>query len=147
VSATWDEPPPASTVETVTSSVAPRLAEDVPADNVTRRSDGTAPPPEPPPPPPPPAGGGGGAAAPTVKLPVLAAVPPGVVTLTGPVTAPAGTVAERAVLETSVKPAGTPPNATAVAPPRLVPPIVTRVPTGPLVGAIEVIAGAGGGGA
>ena len=81
----------------------------------------------------------------TVNVAVLVAVPPEVSTLIGPVTADAGTVAEIAESETGVKPAETPPNVTRVAPPRLAPPIVTRVPAGPLVGAIEAIVGAGGG--
>jgi hypothetical protein len=79
----------------------------------------------------------------TAKLPALVAVPPGVVTLTGPVVAPAGTIAWIAVSEATVKVAPTPLNATAVAPVKLVPLIVTLVPTGPLVGAKLVIVGGG----
>src|SRR5437016_7677977 len=71
----------------------------------------------------------------TVNEPVLVAVPPGVVTLSGPVVAPAGTVAWIAVLEVTVKVALTPLKATAVAPVKFVPLIVTLVPTGPLPGA------------
>src|SRR6202040_3918108 len=72
---------------------------------------------------------------------VLVAVPPGVVTLSGPVVAPAGTVAWIAVAELTVKVALTPLNATAVAPVKFVPLIVTLAPTGPLVGAKLVIVG------
>src|SRR5437660_6079760 len=70
----------------------------------------------------------------TVKELALAAVPPGVVTLSGPVVAPAGTVARIAVSEVTVKVALTPLNDTDVAPVKFVPLIVTLVPTGPLVG-------------
>jgi len=77
----------------------------------------------------------------TAKLPALVPVPPGVVTLTGPVVAPAGTIAWIAVSEATVKLAPTPLNATAVAPVKLVPLIVTGDPTGPLVGAKLEIAG------
>ena len=77
----------------------------------------------------------------TVKLVVLVAVPPGVVTRSGPVVAPVGTVAWIAVPEVTVKLALTPLNATAVAPVKLVPLIVTFVPTGPLVGVKLVIVG------
>src|SRR6185503_16026541 len=80
----------------------------------------------------------------TVKLAALVAVPPGVVTLTGPVVAPAGTVAWIAEAEVTVKLAAlTPLNRTAVAPVKFVPVIVTLVPTGPLVGVKLVIVGAG----
>src|SRR2546428_3504669 len=72
----------------------------------------------------------------------LVAVPPGVVTLTGPVFAPAGTVAWIAVSEVTVKVALVPLNATAAAPVKLVPLIVTLVPTGPLVGEKPAIVGA-----
>src|SRR6185503_10485226 len=79
----------------------------------------------------------------TVKLAALVAVPPGVVTLSGPVVAPAGTVAWIAVAEVTEKlDALTPLNATAVAPVKFVPLIVTLVPTGPLAGAKLVIVGA-----
>ena len=72
---------------------------------------------------------------------VLVAVPPGVVTLSGPVVAPAGTVASIAAAEVTVKLALTPLNVTAVAPVKFVPLIVTLVPTGPLVGVKLVIVG------
>jgi len=78
----------------------------------------------------------------TVKLPALVAVPPEVVTLSGPLVAPAGTVAWIAVAEVTVKVALVPLNATAVAPVKLVPLMVTLVPTGPLVGEKFAIVGA-----
>jgi len=78
----------------------------------------------------------------TVKLPVLLAVPPAVVTLIGPVVAPAGTLAVIAVAEFTVKLALTALNVTAVAPLKFVPLIVTLVPTGPLLGAKLAIVGA-----
>jgi len=78
----------------------------------------------------------------TVKLFVLVAVPPGVVTRSGPVVAPVGTVAWIVVAEVTVKLALTPLNVTVVAPVKFVPLIVTLVPTGPLVGVKLVIVGA-----
>src|SRR5204862_4002981 len=60
----------------------------------------------------------------TVKLAALLAVPPGVVTLIGPLVAPAGTVVVIAVAELTVKLALTLLNSTAVAPLKLVPLIV-----------------------
>src|SRR5437660_5102854 len=77
----------------------------------------------------------------TVNELALVAVPPGVVTLTGPVVAPAGTVARIAVSEVTVKVALTPLNDTEVAPVKFVPLIVTLVPTGPLVGVKLAIVG------
>ncbi len=77
----------------------------------------------------------------TVNELLLVAVPPGVVTLSRPVVAPAGTVAWIAVAELTVKLALTPLNATAVAPVKFVPLMVTLIPTGPLVGAKLVIVG------
>src|SRR2546428_1519846 len=71
----------------------------------------------------------------------LVAVPPGVVTLSGPVVAPAGTVVWTAVSEVTVKVALVPLNATAVAPVKPDPLIVTLVPTGPLVGVKLAIVG------
>ncbi len=76
-----------------------------------------------------------------VNEPVLVAVPPGVVTLSGPVVAPAGTVVWTAVSEVTVKVALVPLNATAVAPVKPDPLIVTLVPTGPLVGVKLAIVG------
>src|SRR5205807_793103 len=77
----------------------------------------------------------------TVKLLALLVVPPGVVTLIGPLEAPAGTVAWIAVAELTVKLAPVAPNCTAVAPVKFVPLIVTLVPVGPLLGAKLVIVG------
>jgi hypothetical protein len=77
-----------------------------------------------------------------VKLLALVAVPPGVVTLIGPVVAPPGTVAEIDVAELTVKLALVPLKVTAVVPVKFVPLIVTLVPTVPLVGEKFVIVGA-----
>src|SRR5438067_6631726 len=77
----------------------------------------------------------------TVKALLLVAVPSGVVTLTGPVVAPAGTAAEICVAEFTVKVALVPLNFTEVAPVKFVPVIVTLVPTGPLKGAKLVMVG------
>ena len=79
----------------------------------------------------------------TVNALGLVAVPSDVVTFTGPVVAPVGTVACIAVADVTVKLALTPLNITAVAPLKFVPLIVTLVPTGPLVGVTLVIVGAG----
>src|SRR6266480_1358738 len=79
---------------------------------------------------------------PTVKLAALLAVPPGVVTLIGPLVAPAGTVVVIAVAEFTVKLALVPLNSTAEAPVKLVPLMVTLVPTGPLLGVkLEIVGG------
>src|SRR3989440_11813824 len=80
----------------------------------------------------------------TVKLVALVAVPPGVVTLIGPVVAPLGTVAVICVSEFTAKEAAAPLNATAVAPVKCEPLIVTPAPTGPLAGLNELIIGAEG---
>ncbi len=53
-------------------------------------------------------GSGGGGGVVTVKLPVLAAVPAGVVTWIGPLVAPAGTVSVIWLAELTVKVAGVP---------------------------------------
>ena len=74
---------------------------------------------------------------------VLAAVPSGVVTVIGPLPAPAGTVVLTWVAEATVKVALVPLNATAVAPVRFVPVIVTAVPAAPLAGVKPVIVGGG----
>jgi hypothetical protein len=79
-------------------------------------------------------------AAMTVKL-ELVAVPPGVVTVTNPLVAPAGTVAVIWVLEPMVNAATTPLNRTTVAPTKFVPAIVTELPTAPVDGVREVIVG------
>src|SRR5438093_1494124 len=78
----------------------------------------------------------------TVKLVALVAVPPGVVTLIGPVVAPLGTVADIVVAELTEKFALVPLKVTAVAPAKFVPVIVTPLPTEPLVGLKLVIVGA-----
>jgi hypothetical protein len=78
----------------------------------------------------------------TVKLVVLVAVPPGAVTEIRPVVAPAGTVAVILVEDFTTKDEVTLLNATAVAPVKFVPVIVTEVPTGPEVGENEVMVGA-----
>src|SRR2546425_569535 len=78
----------------------------------------------------------------TVNTLVLVAVPQGVVTLSGPVVAPVGTVSRITVAEVTVKGAAlTPLNVTAVAPVRFVPLSITLVPTSPLVGVKLVIVG------
>jgi hypothetical protein len=78
----------------------------------------------------------------TVKLPALLAVPAEVVTLIGPLGAPAGTVAVIVLAEPTVKLALVPLNRTALAPVKFVPLIVTLVPTGPLVGVkLETVGG------
>src|SRR5437879_5335809 len=77
----------------------------------------------------------------TVKLLVLVAVPPGVATLSGPVVAPAGTVAWMAVADVTVKLALTPLNVTAVTPAKFVPLMVTLLPNSPLVGVKLVMVG------
>jgi len=79
----------------------------------------------------------------TVKLVLLVAVPPGVVTRIGPVVAPAGASARIEVAESTMKPALTVLKLTAVVPVKLVPVIVTAVPTGPLAGVKLAIVGAG----
>ena len=70
------------------------------------------------------------------------AVPPGVVTLIGPVVAPLGTVAEIEVEEFTEKLALVPLNVTDEAPVKFVPLIVTVNPTCPLVGVKLVMVGA-----
>jgi len=77
----------------------------------------------------------------TVKSLALSAKPSGVVTLILPVVAPPGTVVLIWVSETTIKVAGVPLKATAVAPMKFVPVMVTAVPTGPLDGVNEVIVG------
>jgi hypothetical protein len=77
----------------------------------------------------------------TAKLAALVAVPSSVVTAMGPVVAPAGTVAVTVPELLTVNVATLPPNETAVAPVKFVPVIVTPVPTAPIVGAKEVMAG------
>jgi hypothetical protein len=79
----------------------------------------------------------------TTKLLGLASVPPGVVTAIGPVVAPAGTVAVIFVDDLTTKVAMVPLKVTAVAPVKLLPLMVTDVPTGPLVGEMLLMIGAG----
>jgi hypothetical protein len=86
--------------------------------------------------------GAAGAETVTVKLPPLAAVPPGVVTEIGPVVAADGTVALIWVAEVTVKVALAPLKLTAVAPVKAVPVIVTEAPAAPLAGEKDVIVGA-----
>ena len=80
---------------------------------------------------------------PTAKLAALVAVPPGVVTLIGPVVDPEGTVVEMEVSELTVKVAATVLKLTAVAPVKFVPAISTLAPIRPLVGEKLVIVGGG----
>jgi hypothetical protein len=94
-----------------------------------------------------------GGAGTTVNALALVALPPGVVTLSVPVVAPAGTVAWMAVSEVTEKFAprtgsregswSSPLKVTPVAPVKFVPLIVTLAPTGPLVGEKLVIVGGG----
>ena len=77
----------------------------------------------------------------TMKLLALVAVPAGVVTLTDPLAAPAGTNAWIAMSDRTVNVALTPLNVTEVAPVRPEPLIVTLVPTAPLAGAKLAIVG------
>lgn len=80
----------------------------------------------------------------TVKAVLLVAVPLGVVTLTRPELAPAGTTNDKTIGLATVKlETGTPFSVSAVAPLKLAPSIVTVVPARPLVGVKLVIAGAG----
>jgi hypothetical protein len=65
---------------------------------------------------------------------VLVAVPPGVVTASGPVVALAGTVAVICVLESTWNAAAMPSNRTAVAPVKLLPVMTTLAPGSPLWG-------------
>ncbi len=60
----------------------------------------------------------------------------GVVTLTAPVVAPAGTVADISVSERTLKAAATPWNMTLVVPVRLFPRMMTFVPTLPCAGIV-----------
>ena len=76
-----------------------------------------------------------------MNVPALVAVPAGVITLIGPVVAPAGTVAEIDVDELTVKLAVTPLKRTADAPVKFVPLMVTLVPRPPLVGENSLMVG------
>ncbi|MGD0998795.1 MAG: hypothetical protein ABR941_10840, partial [Thermoleophilia bacterium] len=79
----------------------------------------------------------------TVKRPALVAVPPELVTVIGPLPAPAGTMAERRVSLTTLKNAARPLKLTAVAPVKPLPVRVTLLPTGPAVGVKLVSVGVG----
>ena len=81
----------------------------------------------------------------TVKLAALAAVPPQVVTLIGPLRAPAGTAAVICTALSTEKLAAVPLKRTAVAPMKPAPMMVTEVPTGPAAGLKNTTAGAGAG--
>ncbi len=77
-----------------------------------------------------------------VKVPILVAMPPGVVTVIVPV-APLPSVAVIEVVLLTVKDlAAVPPKATAVAPKKLLPVMVTTVPGVPLLGVNDVMIGA-----
>jgi hypothetical protein len=78
----------------------------------------------------------------TVKADALVALPPGAVTLIGPLVAPLGTVAVICASESTVNVAAVPLNATDVAPVNPPPLNVTDVPLAPLVGVNELIDGA-----
>lgn len=77
----------------------------------------------------------------TVKLVVLVAVPPGLVTLTVPVVVPVATVAVIWVSEVMLKEAVLPLNRTAVTAVKLLPVITTDVPTRPRFGLKLVMVG------
>jgi hypothetical protein len=76
-----------------------------------------------------------------VKSVELIAVPPGAVTLIGPLVAPLGTAAVICVSEVTVKEVDVPLKAAAVAAVRFEPVIVTLVPAGPPVGVKELRVG------
>ena len=76
-------------------------------------------------------------------MPLLLAVPPGVVTVSVP-EKPLPTVAVSEVALMTVKDAASrPPKATSIAPVKFVPVMVTTVPVPPLLGVKEVMVGAG----
>ena len=84
-----------------------------------------------------------------VKFAALVAVPPGVVTLMGPVLTPVPTTTTSCVFEdevTDLTGVLLAPNVMLVKPVKFVPLIVTVVPELPLVGVKLVIVGTGGGG-
>src|SRR5439155_22445898 len=76
----------------------------------------------------------------TVNRWKLVTVPSGVVTLSGPVVAPFGTIAWITIGAVTVKLALTPLNVTEVAPVKFAPLIVTPYPSGPYAGVKLVIA-------
>src|SRR6266568_4179458 len=75
----------------------------------------------------------------SVKICVLVTLVVDFVTEIGPLTAPFGTVAVICVSEATVNGAEVPLKATAVAPVKLLPVMVTDVPTGPVVGVNDKI--------
>src|SRR5580704_10430225 len=77
----------------------------------------------------------------TRKSTLLDSVPPGVTTWTSPVVAPAGTVVVISELDTTVKVPALPLKLTLVAPVRLVPRILTVVPTFAAVGCVSTNGG------
>jgi hypothetical protein len=77
----------------------------------------------------------------TTKSVALIAVPPGVVTRTGPVVVPTGTVVVTCVSDTTAYAAVTAWNVTLVVPVNPVPVTVTPIPSGPLPGVRSVITG------
>src|SRR5258705_1729308 len=77
----------------------------------------------------------------TVNAALLVAEPPGVVTLSGPVVAPTGTVAWIASDEDTAELAPLRLNLTPLPPVKFAPLMVTLVPAGPLAGAKLVIVG------
>src|SRR5438445_12175939 len=87
--------------------------------------------------------GAGGGGLVTVKLLVLLAVPPAVVTLMGPEPAPDGTVAWITVGELISSYTTLFRSVTALAPLKLVPLICTLAPTGPLAGVKSLMVGGG----
>jgi len=76
-----------------------------------------------------------------LNVPVLVAVPAGVVTETWPLVALAGTLARILVTVSDTMAAGVPLNATRVAPERFAPVMVTVVPATPDVGLMLTIVG------
>jgi hypothetical protein len=80
----------------------------------------------------------------TVKLPVLIAVPPAVVTVIGPLVAPVGTLASTSVSEATMNvDALVPLKVTLVALLKFVPKTAIVAPTGPAVGAKPLMVGTG----
>jgi hypothetical protein len=80
----------------------------------------------------------------TVKSVLVVTVPPAVVTAIGPVVAAVGTPVMIVVAVTLLIVAGTPCTNTVDVGPKLVPMMVTSVPTGPLVGVkLEIVGGGG----
>src|SRR5438552_16016205 len=79
----------------------------------------------------------------TVKLVLLVAVPPGVVTAIAPLRAPAGTVDVIWLALSTTNDALTPLKVTSVAPVKFVPAMITEVLLGPVVGLKLRMVGAG----